>query len=88
MGLHEDGKFAVWAAANAPIWNEFVRLADQMRDRGRANYSARAVLHVLRWHRHLKDPTDTMFKINNNWSAQMARTYNAMRGVDFFRLRD
>lgn len=79
--------FADWLRANWPIWDEFVRLADQMRLRGRAYYSARAVLHVLRWHRALNDPTSAEYRINNRWSAPMARTYNDMRGVDFFRTR-
>ena len=85
LGLPED--FAAWLVSNWPIWDEFVRLADQMRLRGRAYYSARAVLHVLRWHRALRDPTEEMFKVNNRWSAPMARVYNSMRDVDFFRTR-
>lgn len=81
-------EFREWLRLNWPIWDEFVKLADLMRNRGRAYYSARAVLHVLRWHRHLQDPTDEDFKINNRWSAPMARTYNRMLGVEFFRERD
>ena len=85
-GMSED--FREWLGQNWPIWHEFVRLADQMRLRGRSYYSARAVLHVLRWHRALKDPTEQEFKINNNRSADMARLYNAMAGIEFFRTRE
>lgn len=81
-------EFRDWLHENWAIWDEFVKLADLMRNKGRAYYSARAVLHVLRWHRHLQDPTDQAFKINNRWSAPMARTYNRMIGSEFFRERD
>lgn len=79
--------FVAWLRMNWPIWDEFVKLADQMRLKGRAYYSARAVIHVLRWHRHLKDATTEEFKINNNQSARMARLYNALLGREFFRTR-
>jgi hypothetical protein len=81
-----DAKFDAWLAENQPIWQEFCRLADLMRAK-RPNWSARAVLHVLRWNRALRDASDPLFKINNNWSARMARRYNSERGVDFFRER-
>lgn len=80
-------EFREWLDANWPLWMEFCRLADLMRNKGRQYYSARAVLHVLRWHRHLSDALDAEFKINNNWSAKMARTYNRMHGIAFFRER-
>lgn len=80
--------FRKWLPLNWPIWFEFVRLADKMRLRGREHYSARAVLHVLRWERALRDTTETELKINNNKSAEMARLYNAMVGFDFFRTRE
>lgn len=86
IGLSED--FRDWLQANWAIWFEFRRLADQMRLRGRAYYSARAVLHVLRWHRALKDPTTPDYKINNNRSAELARLYNAIAGIEFFRTRE
>ena len=86
LGL--PASFTAWLVANWPIWDEFVKLSDQMRLRGRAYYSARAVLHVLRWHRASTDPTSQDYKVNNRWSAGMARVYNRMRGVEFFRTRD
>lgn len=81
-------EFRVWLTLNWPIWDQFCKLADLMRLKGRAYYSARAVLHVLRWERALRDPTDHNFKINNRWSAPMARTYNAMHNLNFFQERD
>lgn len=79
--------FEQWLQQNPEIWREFCGLADRMRKQ-RDHWSARAILHVLRWNRALRDPTDPLFKINNNWSAGMARRYNAERGVEFFHLRD
>jgi hypothetical protein len=80
--------FRDWLEENWQIWDEFSRLSDQMRLRGRTYYSARAVIHVLRWHRALRDPTETEFKINNNRSAGLARLYNALLGKEFFRTRN
>jgi hypothetical protein len=47
-------------------------------------WSARAVLHVLRWETALRDPSAAPFKINNNWSARMARRYNEIYNCHFF----
>lgn len=79
--------FEQWLEQNQEIWTEFCSLADRMRAQ-RPRWSARAVLHVLRWNRALRDPTSPVYKINNNWSAQMARKYNAERGVPFFQERE
>lgn len=88
MTLGMRTKFVDWLKLNESIWAEFCDLASLMRGRGRTNWSARAILHVLRWHRALKDPTDNVYKINNNWSPEMARLYNHINGVEFFRNRE
>lgn len=79
--------FEQWLEQNPKIWAEFCKLADEMRAK-RPRWSARAILHVLRWQRAMRDCTDPDYKINNNWSAQMARKYNAERGVPFFQERE
>lgn len=79
--------FRAWLEANWAIWFEFQKLADAMRLTGRSYYSARAVLHVLRWHRALKDSTEPVLKINNNRSAELARLYNGLVDREFFRTR-
>ena len=81
-------KFREWLPDNWAIWFEFVRLADKMRLTGREFYSARAVIHVLRWERALRDASQAEYKINNCWSAEMARLYNAINAVEFFRTRN
>jgi hypothetical protein len=86
MGLPDD--FLGWLDDNWAIWAEFCALAAQVRARGRGHWSARAILHVLRWNRVVRDATDPVFKINNNWSPSMSRLYNALVGFDFFRERE
>lgn len=85
LGLSK--KFQEWLPQNMAIWNEFVRLSDRMRER-RQHYSARAVIHVLRWERALRDTTETELKINNNRSAEMARLYNSLAHCEFFLTRE
>lgn len=86
IGLSET--FREWLEQNWAIWEEFSKLADKMRLRGRQYYSARAVIHVLRWHRALRDPTESEFRLNNCRSAAMARLYNALLGKTFFHARN
>lgn len=82
-----DAEFEQWVTTNPHIWSGFCEFADKMRA-VRSRYSARAVLHVLRWHRALSDKSDPLFKINNNWSARMARKYNEENDVKFFSERN
>lgn len=41
---------------------------------GFKHYSARAILHRIRWHYHV-DKGDKDFKCNNNWTPRMARWF-------------
>lgn len=77
--------FPAYLRENWPLWLAFVRYADRMRSR-RAHYSADAILHVIRFETDLAERAPT-FKVNNNWSADLARLYNAGVGADFFNLR-
>lgn len=43
---------------------------------GMTRYSARAVLHRIRWHHHV-ERGDREFKVNNNCSAGLARWFMA-----------
>lgn len=88
VAMHLSDEFLTWLDDNWAIWTEFCALAAQVRARGRSHWSARAILHVLRWNRVVRDATDPVFKINNNWSPSMSRLYNALVGFDFFRERD
>jgi hypothetical protein len=81
--------FPAWLSDNFEVWREFAGLADTLRIKHRRkNWSARAALHVLRWQRATRETPDEGFKINNKWSAPMARLYNAIHGFEFFRERE
>src|SRR5947209_2342569 len=57
--------------------------------RGFSKYSARAVMHRLRWHHHI-EKGDRTFKLNNLWSARLSRWFRAKhpRLSKFFEQRD
>ena len=80
--------FETWLAANWALWEQFRKLAYQMRMRGRKYYAARTVIEVMRWHYHLHDQTEQDFKLNNDWTPKMARLYNALVGSEFFQTRE
>lgn len=52
----------------------FERLALEVATAGLPRYSARAILHRLRWHHHV-ERGDRDFKINNKHSAPLARWF-------------
>lgn len=66
----------------------FEKLTLELINAGWAHYSARAILHRIRWHFHV-EKGDRNFKANNNWTPAMARwfmeVYPSSRG--FFRIR-
>lgn len=45
----------------------FERFALEIQSRGFDQYSARAILHRIRWHHHI-DKGNRDFKCNNNWT--------------------
>jgi len=68
----------------------FERLALQIRAQGFARYSARAILHRIRWHYHIERGMRE-FKCNNNWTPAMARWCQARHPVEldgFFEFRN
>jgi hypothetical protein len=79
--------FVHWLSDNAEMWRTFAVLADRMRA-VRPRYSARAILHVLRWEHAIAERPEGEFKINNDKSARLARLYNALAGADFFQERN
>jgi hypothetical protein len=52
----------------------FEKLSLELAAREFTRYSARAVLHRIRWHFHV-DQGDKSFKCNNNWTPRMARWF-------------
>lgn len=67
----------------------FERLALEVHAQGFKRYSARALLHQIRWHFQV-EKGNRQFKINNNCSAELARWFLAHHPElpKFFELRD
>lgn len=67
----------------------FEHLAFRVIATGRRRYSARAILHRIRWE-HEIEYGDTDFKVNNNYSARLARWFMAKHPhtAGFFELRE
>lgn len=72
---------------NRDVARAFFQISDELRRAGHKHYSARGVTEVIRWKTAVSENSPT-FKINNNHSAKLARLYNAVRGVDFFKTRE
>lgn len=70
------------------ICDLFERLALQVREAGLKQYSARAILHRMRWHEQVERGREE-FKINNKHSAPLARWFLVKHPElpDFFELR-
>ena len=87
-----QAQFVRYHARHPEVYRLFCDLAEQMRATGRRRYSARTILHVIRWHRALEsDPReDEGFKINNNYSSRYARMLITERPEfeGFFSLRE
>jgi hypothetical protein len=83
-------RFAAVDAANPQMWALFERFTFEMIRRGFRHYSARAVIHRVRWETAvpLVDGTSE-FKINNNWSPFYARKFHQLypQHDGFFRNR-
>ena len=70
------------------VWDLFVKLSLRLVGLGFKKYSARAILHQIRWHYRVEMGIRE-FKCNNNWTPSMARRsmeeYPELRG--FFETR-
>lgn len=66
----------------------FEKLALEVFAAGWDHYSARAILHRIRWHYHV-DTDQHDFKANNNWTPALARWFMKCHPEcgDFFRTR-
>jgi hypothetical protein len=79
--------FRNWVKAHPEIYRAFAGKAREMA-RKRKRYSARAIIHVIRWETDLRE-TDVTFKINNNWTPYLARLFMDLNPeyTGFFELR-
>lgn len=67
----------------------FEKLALEVRALGFERYSARAIIHRIRWHETI-EKGNREFKCNNNWTPAMARWIAAkhLHMAEFFELRE
>jgi hypothetical protein len=73
---------------NPHIYSAFKRFAREAK-RVRNHYSARDIIHRIRWYTAIESKDKDGFKINNNWSPFYARMLQAEDPAfqDFFRNR-
>ncbi|MGJ4928128.1 hypothetical protein ACQR1I_16645 [Bradyrhizobium sp. HKCCYLS2038] len=60
----------------AEVCGQFERVALELVGAGWFRYSADAILHRIRWHMQV-ERGQRDFKVNNNWSAPLARWFAA-----------
>ena len=66
--------FLLWLKDNISIYNEFERYSIYLSEHGkRTRYSARAIIHRMRWDTLIKEKEPTEFKISNNCTPYLAR---------------
>ncbi len=75
-------------AANPHVYTLFVKYAHQAAAR-RPRFSARTILHRIRWHTAIETDDPEGFKVNNNWSPFYARRFEREypRHAGFFSMR-
>ena len=70
-------RFEEYDQANPEIYELFKTFAFEMIFAGRRHYSARTVIHRIRWHTDLHARTNDGFKINNDYSPFYARKFES-----------
>ena len=82
-------QFAKFHAENPGVYQKFVVYAHDVREAGFNQFSARAIIHRIRWHMDIETKSGDGFKINNNhspyYARKMMREYPEFK--DFFSLR-
>jgi hypothetical protein len=68
-----EARFEKFLAEHPDVYAEFVRIALDLRRRGREHYSADAVCHVIRFERITSGKDDDGWKLNNSFTALLAR---------------
>jgi hypothetical protein len=81
--------FIAFHKANPVVWKLFCIYTNQLREKGFKNYSARAVIHRVRWHVNIETRSEDGLKINDHYSPYYARMYMATypEAKGFFRNR-
>lgn len=66
-------RYERWRGEHPDVYQEFVRIALDLRRRGFERYSADGIGHVLRWFVATSGKDDEGWKINNCFISRMAR---------------
>jgi len=66
------GRFREYHKSNPHVYRLFKKLAFEMSETGRKQYSAEVIVNVMRWHHDLNSKGDP-FKINNDFKPMYAR---------------
>jgi hypothetical protein len=66
----------------------FEQLASRLLHEGHKQYSARAIMHRIRWH-YTVEKGDRSFKCNNNWTPRLSRRlmHDRPEFEEFFEIR-
>lgn len=70
--------FLEWINANQHVWAAFEREAMRIVRKGYKHYSARTVLEYLRHHSNVAEAQPSDWKINNNYTPDLARLWATM----------
>ena len=83
-------RFEIFDEQHPEVWVLFVQFSQQVRAAGRDKYSARAIIHRIRWHYAVNPERDEGFKINDVFSSRYARKLleDDPTFVGFFELRE
>jgi hypothetical protein len=68
-------RFEEWDEANPHVLDLFVRFTFEALRTGRKRYSARDIIHRIRWHMNVELAAVDEFKINDHWSPYYARLF-------------
>lgn len=69
-------KFLNWLETHMHIWDAFVAICFEARDKGYTKFSARTAVHILRY--RLFDEVKGEAKCSNNMTPYMGRLFNYM----------
>lgn len=90
---YDDGTyprdFWEWLHDNWHVYDKFVALARQAKDAGYSKWSARSIVHVMRWQTAIVERSRSGLKINDHASPGLARLAMGMEEdlSDFFEVR-
>ena len=71
-------KFEDFHERHPEVYSEIVRMARELKAAGHQRYSMDALLHVIRWHRHVRRDQGDEFKINDWYSSRYSRLVQTM----------